>query len=185
MSLRVIAKGNYAHRQIARFPAVKQYLITEEDGARFLYLRFVNGMRSSVTSFKAEIAQLDGEGRELCRTEYVCEGHTVRAGGEIGPLERLPVGKKCEDVRVEMRSVRSHDYEYIVEQTGVKVRYRARREKAPSPAGKRSVTSGVRRIAAAAVAAVLLFAAVLCAFSLFRALGREEGEARAEESRLC
>lgn len=183
MTRRVIAKGNYTHRQISRFLAVTQYVIYEEDGKRFLLLRFVNGSSEMVTSFRMLVERFTEEGKSIGSEQYGYSGPPVLAGEEFGPFESIPLENFCADFRVEILSVRSHDYVYEVKKNSVTVRYLPEEERTDMSAlmrktgGKRLVVaSATKRMTAALIAVTLLLAGAIGAFSLFRNVGAREQE---------
>lgn len=196
--MRVIGKGNYTHRQLSRFLTVKQYLIGEEDGKRFLLLRFVNEGSEVITSFRMVIHRLMEDGKLLGSREYTYNGPPVLPAEEFGPTRKFPLDSLCCDVRVEIRSVRSHDYVYEVKRNAVRVRYAPEddggREALLRRTGgkRRTVASATKKFTLALLAATLLLVAAVGAFSLFRHLGRGEEEEntasaseRTEEIRTC
>lgn len=180
---RIVAKGIYTHRQMSRLVSVKQYLIEEEDGARFLLLRFANESGETVTSFRAAIVGYTEEGKRAGSREYAYEGPPVLAGAEFGPAEKIPVHKLCTDVRVELLSVRSRDYVYEVKKNSVRVRYLPEENGDDRPhlrrAGKNGIFSGTKKTAAVLLFVALILTAAIGALSALKNLG--ERETRSEE----
>lgn len=188
MSMRVVTKGNYTHRQLSRFLEVKQYLITEENGKRYLYLRFFNGGSETVTSFRMNVLRYTGEGKPIGSGEYGYDGPPVLTGEEFGPFEKIPVETDCEDVRVEIVSVRSHDYVYEPKKNTVTVRYLPEAERgdfsalARKTGGKKCVVlSKTKRITAILMAAAFLLAAAIGGFSVLRFAGKRTEDTQSEE----
>lgn len=185
MSVRIVAKGNYTHGQAVRFLSVKQFLIAEEDGKRYLLLRFFNGGKETVTSFRAKLTCYGEEGKIVGKGEYVYKGAPALPNAEFGPVGRIPVGPACIDVRVDVLSVRSRDYVYEVKKNSVAVRYLPEEEPPDREqferkmGGKRCrVLSGTKRAVTTLLLLTFLLMGAIGAASLFRAAG---GRSAAEE----
>lgn len=183
MSARILDKGNYTGHQHSRFLTVEQYLIAEEDGKRYLLLRLCNGSGEVVTGFRLEIFGYTDDGRPIGKREYVYGGPPVAPAQIFGPTEKIPLSGACARVRVEVLSVRSHDYVYEVKKSGIRVKYLPEteppdREKlSRKTGGRRSVVvSGVGRSKRVLFLVVAALALTIGAFSLFRNFGKEEGE---------
>ena len=186
--MRVVSKGNYAHRQLSSFLSVKQFLIGNEGNDRFLLLRFVNGGKEVITSFRMEIYRLTEDGNVIGSNEYVYHGPPVQPGEEFGPYEKIPIESFCADVRVEIRSVRAHDYVYEVGKRGIRVRYAPEEEPDREAlirrtGGKRCVAvSGTKRLTVILLAVTFALCAAIGTLSVFRFLGMREEEEEAAES---
>ncbi len=85
-------------------------------------LRFFNASEVLVTGLKFRLAEKDGEGNTIAEYPLERRGLFAERGSEFAVAD-VPVGRACVSVEVQVQSVLSEPYEYVVEKDGVRLGY--------------------------------------------------------------
>lgn len=175
------------------FPVyLSRYVILGTAGRRAA-LRFFNASEIAITGIRFRLIERDGAGNVLAEHTLERSGLYSESGNEFA-VNDAPVEYGCMAVEAKVEAVISDDYEYVVEEDGVRLQYgTSKREKeiafSKKPTYSRSRRRG--RYLAIAIFSVLGFAVAAAGLAwrfgfyerrIFENFGREEAYAAYAES---
>lgn len=118
-----IKKGIYGYPQLSGYLSVKQFMIIERRGKKYLVVRFANEADFIIKDAKFILKQLNSKGEVIDETKLDYLGLNVRAGEMRVPTERIALKKDCSDVVLKLVSLVGGRYEYRFKNDIVTVHY--------------------------------------------------------------
>lgn len=108
----ILEKGPYLHNRSGAFIEVKNFILAEKSGKRYLLLQLVNKSEVEVSSIKFSLVQLDAAGNVIAKNSY---RYNVKMEYEKDfALESgLVIKDECVDFRIQMIYAVSGDYKYF------------------------------------------------------------------------
>lgn len=87
------------------FVSLKQYLFVEENGEKYLLLKFFNACSDTVTGMRFTVIQRDAEGNRIGAVNAESESLDGKPGSDFVFGEKIAVDNLCENFSVQLRSV--------------------------------------------------------------------------------
>lgn len=109
----VIDKGPYTYSQPGSFVEIKDFIITEKDGERYLLLRIKNNSQRIVDGVKLTLIQLDSSGNVISSDDHFFDELKVRSEGERALGSGLMLKKECTSFRVHIQHAVCDNYKFV------------------------------------------------------------------------
>ena len=190
----VLEKVTYNHSQPSGYIVAQNYLVVQEDGKRYLLIRFANESDLKITSFKFVLTQLDSNGKVIGRSKISYDKINFASQKTMSTRRGIHVREECVDFYIKIITFVSEPYRYEYRNGQLAVHYDVRKNRKNKRVedGKFSVKSQKRSYSRfysimSFVAILLVFAA--CALAKFKAengsfsFSQNSGGASAFESR--
>ena len=170
----VLEKGIYNHQQPSGYIVARNYLVLEEEGKRYLLIRFANESNVKITAFKFVLSQLDSNGKVICSSKITYDEVCLEPHATLSEKRGIRVKEECVDFYIKVISFVSELYRYEYKKGQLVVHYDVRsrlntekieHEKVEVRSQKKSYARFHTVIAFAA----LLFLALVCVLARFEA----------------
>lgn len=115
---KVIVKGSFRTAKDSNYVTVKNYMMVEEAGRRYLLLKFFNARAETVTRIDVSVTQKDSRGKELPAVKLNLTVTNGAAMSDFVPDRTIPVSEECADFSVKVDSAAYGNYVYTIGQDG-------------------------------------------------------------------
>lgn len=109
---RYMKKGYYTHREPGVAISFTRYLVTEQDGHRYLLFQIENASELSFTAVSYSLTQLDADGTVLKHEHITADQLRLAPHGTYCLPQGLLLKPGCRDFRIQVLSAFSAPYRY-------------------------------------------------------------------------
>ena len=108
----ILEKGPYVHNRAGVFIEIKNFILAEKTGKRYLLLQLVNNFSKTVSAIKFSLVQLDSAGNVITKNSYTYNVK-MEPGADFALECGLIIKDECVDFRVQMLYAISGEYKYF------------------------------------------------------------------------
>ena len=106
-------KGFYNYAQVAGFPTVKQFIVTENKGKRCLLLRFANETNLTISNICFTLTQYDASGKVIEKSKVKYDKIEFRPETNYSHSKGIVISNECTDFKVDVNYVICGRYKYV------------------------------------------------------------------------